>query len=52
MSMIATTILAGMLREVEPHALILAAGTRIALPHDLSAKDRPWGTEPVFYSWP
>jgi hypothetical protein len=40
-SMSAATILAGILREVQPHAIILAAGTRIALPPDLSAKDVP-----------
>ena len=38
------TVLAGMLREVQPHAIILAAGTRIALPPDLSAKDVPVGS--------
>jgi hypothetical protein len=38
-----TTILAGCLREVQPEAIILAAGTRIALPPDLSAKDVPVG---------
>ena len=38
-----TTILAGCLREVQPEAMILAAGTRIALPPDLSAKDVPVG---------
>jgi hypothetical protein len=43
-SMIATTILAGMLREVEPHVLILAAGTRIAVPPDLSTKEVPIGS--------
>jgi hypothetical protein len=42
--MSAATILAGMLREVQPHAIILAAGTRIALPPDLSAKDVPEGS--------
>jgi hypothetical protein len=39
-----TAVLAGMLREVEPHAIILAAGTRIAVPPDLSAKDVPIGS--------
>jgi hypothetical protein len=34
----------GILREVQPHALILAAGTRIALQPDLSAKDVPVGS--------
>jgi hypothetical protein len=43
-SMSAATVLAGMLREVQPHAIILAAGTRIALPPDLSAKDVPEGS--------
>ena len=42
--MSATRFLAGMLREVQPYAIILAAGTRIALPHDLSAKDVPVGS--------
>ena len=32
------------LREAQPHALILAAGTRIALPPDLSAQDVPIGS--------
>jgi hypothetical protein len=39
-----TTVLAGMLREVQPHAIILAAGTRIAVPPDLSAQDVPVGS--------
>jgi hypothetical protein len=43
-SMSAATVLAGMLRGVQPHAIILAAGTRIALPPDLSAKDVPEGS--------
>jgi hypothetical protein len=42
--MSAATVLAGMLRGVQPHAIILAAGTRIALPPDLSAKDVPEGS--------
>jgi len=42
-SMSATTILAGILRKVQPEAIMLAAGTRIALPPDLSAKDVPVG---------
>jgi hypothetical protein len=44
LAMTYTTILGGMLREVQPHAIILAAGTRIALPPDLSAKDVPVGS--------
>jgi hypothetical protein len=39
-----TTILTGCLCEVQPEAVILAAGTRIALPPDLSAKDVPEGS--------
>jgi hypothetical protein len=39
-----TTILGGMLREVQPHAIVLAAGTRIALAPDPSAKDVPVGS--------
>jgi hypothetical protein len=39
-----TTLLTGILREVQPHAIILAAGTRIAHPPDLSAKDVPVGS--------
>jgi hypothetical protein len=38
------TLIAGVLREAQPHAIILAAGTRIALPPDLSAKDLPVGS--------
>jgi hypothetical protein len=39
-----TTVLAGMLSDVQPRAIILAAGTRIALPPDLSARDVPVGS--------
>jgi len=34
----ATTVLAGILREVHRHALVLAAGTRITVPPDLSTE--------------
>jgi hypothetical protein len=34
-----TTILAGTLREIHRHTLILGAGTRIAVPPDLSTED-------------
>ena len=37
-------VLGGMLSEVQPHAIILAAGTRITIPPDLSAKDVPIGS--------
>ena len=40
-----TTILAGILCEAQRDAMILAAGTRIALPPDLSAKDVPVGSQ-------
>jgi hypothetical protein len=39
--MSATTILTAFSAKSQPHALILAAGTRIALQPDLSAKDGP-----------
>jgi hypothetical protein len=39
-----TTILAGILREAQRDTIILAAGTRIALPPDLLAKDVPVGS--------
>ncbi len=39
-----TTVLAGILREVHRHAIILAAGTRITVPPDLSTQDVPIGS--------
>ena len=38
------TTLAGIVREAQPHALILAAGLRIALPPVLSTGDVPVGS--------
>jgi hypothetical protein len=39
-----TTILAGILLEAQRDVIILAGGTCIALPPDLSAKDVPVGS--------
>lgn len=39
-----TMILAGLLREVQPQTLILAAGTRITIPPNLSTQDVPIGS--------
>jgi len=39
-----TAVIAGMLREVQPHAIILAAGTRITIPPDLSTQAVPVGS--------
>lgn len=39
-----TAILAGILSGVQPHAIILAAGTRIALQPDLSTEGVPVGS--------
>ena len=39
-----TTLIAGVLREAQPHAIILAAGTRIAVPPDLSTEGVPVGS--------
>ena len=39
-----TTVLGGILREVHRHTIILAAGTRIVVPPDLSTQDVPVGS--------
>jgi hypothetical protein len=38
-----TTLIAGILREVHRHSLILGVGTRITIPPDLSTPDIPLG---------